>query len=149
MASSPIPQCSSYWKGSFRVTLDYGRQFYFFTFIRCEFFTPVLLVVSHRSLSDSKSPWLSNTLLSSLADISKSVVCIASIFTLIFNSSRILYIENVSRTSTTITFVCQSFSCSLSFIFALWSAVTAKFTSWQVFLKISTRSSLLTGIGCT
>ena len=26
---SPTPQCSSYWKGSFRVALDYGRQLYF------------------------------------------------------------------------------------------------------------------------
>ena len=25
----PTPRCSSYWKGSFQVTLDYGRQLYF------------------------------------------------------------------------------------------------------------------------
>ena len=29
---SPIPRCSSYWKGSLRVTLDYGRQFYLLYF---------------------------------------------------------------------------------------------------------------------
>ena len=29
VALSPTPWCSSYWKGSFRVTLDYGRQLYF------------------------------------------------------------------------------------------------------------------------
>ena len=30
VAPSPTPWCSSYWKGSLRVTLDYGRQLYFF-----------------------------------------------------------------------------------------------------------------------
>ena len=29
VAPSPIPWCSSYRKGSLRVTLDYGRQLYF------------------------------------------------------------------------------------------------------------------------
>ena len=28
VAPSPTPWCSSYWKGSLRVTLDYGRQLY-------------------------------------------------------------------------------------------------------------------------
>ena len=28
-APSPTPRCSSYWKGSLLVTLDYGRQLYF------------------------------------------------------------------------------------------------------------------------
>ena len=30
VAPSPTPKCSSYRKGSLRVTVDYGRQFYFF-----------------------------------------------------------------------------------------------------------------------
>ena len=30
---SPTPRCSSYWKGSLRVTLNYGRQLYFFLFL--------------------------------------------------------------------------------------------------------------------
>ena len=29
VAPSPTPRCSSYWKGSLRVALDYGRLFYF------------------------------------------------------------------------------------------------------------------------
>ena len=29
VASSPTPQCSSYWKGSLLVALDYGSQLYF------------------------------------------------------------------------------------------------------------------------
>ena len=32
VAPSPTPWCSSYRKGSVRVTLDYGRQLYFFTY---------------------------------------------------------------------------------------------------------------------
>ena len=31
LAPSPTPRCSSYWKASFLITLDYGRQLYFFT----------------------------------------------------------------------------------------------------------------------
>ena len=31
VAPSPTPWCSSYWKGSPRVTLDYGRQLYLLT----------------------------------------------------------------------------------------------------------------------
>ena len=30
IAPSPTPRCSSYWKGSLRVALDYGRQLYLF-----------------------------------------------------------------------------------------------------------------------
>ena len=33
VAPSPTPWCSSYRKGSLRVTLDYGRQLYFFLYI--------------------------------------------------------------------------------------------------------------------
>ena len=32
VAPSPTPWCSSYWKGSLRVTLDYGHQFTYFIF---------------------------------------------------------------------------------------------------------------------
>ena len=34
VASSTLPRCSSYWKGSLLVALDYGRQFYFTTAVR-------------------------------------------------------------------------------------------------------------------
>ena len=30
---SPTPPCSSYWKGSLRVTLDYGHQLYFYMYV--------------------------------------------------------------------------------------------------------------------
>ena len=33
VAPSPTPWCSSYRKGSLRVTLDYGRQLYFFLYV--------------------------------------------------------------------------------------------------------------------
>ena len=32
VAPSPTPRCSSYWKGSLPITLDYGRQLYFYLF---------------------------------------------------------------------------------------------------------------------
>ena len=32
-ASSPTPRCSSHWKRSFRVALDYGHQLYFYIYI--------------------------------------------------------------------------------------------------------------------
>ena len=30
VATSPRPRCSSYWKGSLLIALDYGRQIYFY-----------------------------------------------------------------------------------------------------------------------
>ena len=36
VAPSPTPWCSSYRKGSLRVTLDYGRQLYFTLFIKID-----------------------------------------------------------------------------------------------------------------
>ena len=41
VAPSPTPWCSSYRKGSLRVTLDYGRQLYFTLYIyiyRCTYY---------------------------------------------------------------------------------------------------------------
>ena len=37
VAPSPTPWCSSYWKGSLRITLDYGRQLYFLLTITTTF----------------------------------------------------------------------------------------------------------------
>ena len=34
VAPFPTPWCSSYWKGSLRVTLDYGRQLYLLTYLQ-------------------------------------------------------------------------------------------------------------------
>ena len=33
VAPSPTPRCSSYWKGSFQVALDYGCQLYFYLYM--------------------------------------------------------------------------------------------------------------------
>ena len=44
VASSPTPRCSSYWKGSHLVTLNYGRQLYF-------------LFVLFFKLQQKQSPW--------------------------------------------------------------------------------------------
>ena len=37
VAPSPTPWCSSYRKGSLRVTLDYGRQLYFYLIRKAEY----------------------------------------------------------------------------------------------------------------
>ena len=37
VAPSPTPQCSSYWKGSPRVTLDFGCQLYLFLYLKTMF----------------------------------------------------------------------------------------------------------------
>ena len=44
VAPFPTPWCSSYRKGSLRVTLDYGRQLYLLIILLFwEFFTPALV----------------------------------------------------------------------------------------------------------
>ena len=42
VAPSPTPSCSSYRKGSLRVTLDYGRQLYFLLSIN------IIIIISFR-----------------------------------------------------------------------------------------------------
>ena len=55
VAPSPTPQCSSYWKGSLRITLDNGRQLYFTYNTTCPhttIFPPHLLSLrSRRSIT--------------------------------------------------------------------------------------------------
>ena len=41
VAPSPIPQCSSYWKGSLQVTLDYSHQLYLLFYY---YSTPLFIV---------------------------------------------------------------------------------------------------------
>ena len=41
VAASPAPRCSSYWKGSLPVTLDYGRQLYLY----CQVFVVVGVII--------------------------------------------------------------------------------------------------------
>ena len=78
------------------------------------------LVVFHRSLSDSKSPWVSRTLLSILANLSNAVTCIILILILISNSSILLSkpLGTVPSAPTTvgITFIFHSFSAIIIII---------------------------------
>ena len=59
VAPFPTPRCSSYWKGSLRVALDYGRQLLlivyaclnnitlpFFSFIQCKCLPDILMLIS-------------------------------------------------------------------------------------------------------
>ena len=91
VAPSPTPQCCSYWKGSPRVALEYTRQFYFLIrsghlaeiiiiiiIYSLEFSHQRKLMVFHWSLSDSKYPQVSRTLLSILAVFNNAVVWIVS-----------------------------------------------------------------------
>ena len=108
-------------------------------------------MVFHWSLSDSKSPQVSRTLLSILADPNNAVVWIVSTFPLIseFSCLFINPLVIVPRAPITIgiivTFMFHSFFISLarsgylsffslSFNFTLWSAGTAKSTILSFFV---------------
>ena len=117
------------------------------------------------SLSDSKSPQVSRTLLSILAVLSNAVVWIVSTRPLTSESSRpfnnpLVTVPNAPITiGTIVTFMFHSLFNSLarsrylsffllSFRFILWSAGTAKATILQILflLLIIMRSGLLAGI---
>ena len=106
-------------------------------------------MVSHWSLSDSKSPQVSRTLLSILADLNKAAVWIVSSRPLISKSSTpcINLLVTVPKVPITIdiavTFMFHSFFNSLArsrylsffslfFNFTLWSVGTVKFTIRQL-----------------
>ena len=123
-------------------------QLLLLSFFFWEFFTAAL--ADGFSLSDSKSPQVSRTLLSILAGLNNAVVWIVATHPLISKSSSPCNnpLETILSTPITIgiivTFMFHSFFsslagskylslCLLSFSFTLWSAGTAKSTSWQVF----------------
>ena len=108
-------------------------------------------MVSHWSLSDSKSPQVSRTRLRILDVLSNAVVWIVSVRPPIFKSSRLFNnpLVTVPKARITIgiigTFMSHSFFnslarsrylsfFSLSFRFILWSAGTAKSTILQILL---------------
>ena len=122
-------------------------------------------MVSYWSLSDNKSPQVSRTLLSILADLNNTVVWMVSTRPVISKSFSPCTnpLVTVPRAQITIgiifTFIFQSFSNFLarsrylslfshSFNFTLWSAGTAKSTALQVifFLLIIIRSDRLAEI---
>ena len=126
-------------------------------------------MVFQRNLSESKSPQVSRTLLSILADIINTIICVVRFFLLFtilpvflpFWTVQGYHFQLVSLLP--LCFIAFFFSSSArfkylliflsSFIFPLWSAKTVKSTGQQVlfvyFLRgrvINTRSSLLGGI---
>ena len=125
-------------------------------------------MVSYWSLSDSKSPQVSRTLLSIMVDLNIAVVSMVSTRPLISKSSSPCTnpLGTVRRppNTTGVTFMFHNLFNSLarsrclaffplSFDFTLWSAGTAKFTIQQVlqlsfffFLLIITKSSRLAAI---
>ena len=103
-----------------------------------------MLVVSHWSLSDNKSPKVSRTLLSILADLNNAIVWMISTCPLIsLSSSPFTSPLGFPNAPTPVIFMFHSFFCSLarssflslfllSFIFTLWSTRTAKTSIWHV-----------------
>ena len=160
VAPSPTLRCSSYWKRSLRVDLDYRNQLYFYFY----------LMVFQSSLSENKSPQVSRTLLSILAVLNNAVVWMVSSRPPTSKSSSpfsnpLVTVPNAPITiGIIVTFMFLSFFnslarfrylsfFSLSFIFILWSVRTAKSAILQVlsffFLLIIIRSGLLAEIRWT
>ena len=115
-------------------------------------------MVFHWSLSDSKSPQVSRTLLSILADLSNAVVWMVSFLSLVSLPQFFFkLLESVPSapvtTSITVTYVFHIFFCFLLLFFftlclyfrLLLSTVTVKSTRWQIlfFLLINIQSGLL------
>ena len=106
-------------------------------------------MVFHWSLSDSKSPQVSKTLLSILAVLSNAVIWIVSTrpptskSSRPFNNPLVIVPKAPITIGTIVTFMFHSFFNSLArsrylsffshcFILFLWSAGTAKSTIWQI-----------------
>ena len=103
-------------------------------------------MVSHRSLSDSKSPQVSRILLNILTDLNNDVVWMISTRPLISKSSSpLVTVPSAPITiGITVTFMFHSFFSSvarsfnsLSFNFTQWSAETIKSTMRHVFFFFS------------
>ena len=86
------------------IQLFYFIFFFFFFFTPWEFFTPVLTVVFHWGLRDSKSSRVSRTHLSILDDFSSAMVWVVSILSLVYNLVNLLSkrLGNFPRAPTTI-----------------------------------------------
>ena len=78
VAPPTTPRCRSYWKESLLVAFDYGRQLYLLIILMRVFLASV-------SWCYCKSPQVSRTLLSILADLNNEVVWLVSTHPLIFN----------------------------------------------------------------
>ena len=112
-------------------------------------------MVFHRSLSDSNSPYVFKSLQDVLAECNNSVVlmvpifprisCSFSFFPTFRKSSKCINYEKKKRSLARFKYLAIFLH---SFIFTLWSAVTAKSTKWQVlyFLLINTRFDFSAGI---
>ena len=129
---------------------SYHRHYYYYYYLFFSSFSHQCLpIVSHRSLSDSKSPQFSRTLLSILADLNNVVVWMVATRPLISKSTSPCTSPLVTLPRTlitigiTVTFKFHSFFISLArswylFLFSLsfdytqWPAGTAKSTTRQV-----------------
>ena len=142
---------------------DFNYYYYYYYFTPCEFSPQSQLVVIQWSLSDSKCPQVSKTLLRILVNFNNGVVWMVAFLFLISNSSSVLSkplgtIANTPITiGITITPMFLNFLSSLarfkyltifsrSFLFTLWSTGTAKFTWLQVLFFLLINSGHLAWI---
>ena len=90
-APSSIPWCSSYRKRSLRVTLDYGRQLYFSIILLISFSHQHQLMVFPGSVNDSIVSSGLRTFLSYLHGLNNILIWMVSIYSLISNTSILLF----------------------------------------------------------
>ena len=126
-----------------------SRALLLLLFTHCSFSHPRYLMVFHWSLSDSKSPQVSRTLLSILAFLNYAVVWMVSTLpptsksSSPFNNPLVTVLKAPITIGIIVTFMVHSFFNSLarsmylfffshSFSFILWSAGTAKSTMLQI-----------------
>ena len=131
------------------ILIDYYYYYYYYYLLLESFSHHCYLIVFHRSLSDSKSPQVSRTLLTILAVLNNAVVWMVSTSPPTPKSpspvnSPLVTVPNAPITNgISVTFMFHSFFnflarsrylsfFSLSFNFTLWSAGTAKSTILQV-----------------
>ena len=151
----PTPQCSSYWKGSLPVAFDNSRQLTYLLLLLSYSLRVDQTTVSRRSFTGvSKSPQVSRTFISILADLNDVVFWIVLIRPPIFNSSSTFsrHLGTVSSVPITMgnivslkfhnflsSLARSKYLClfSFSFIFTLWSVGRAKSTIRQVIFFLS------------
>ena len=146
--------------------ITYISQIYIYIYYSLLFSHQYWLMIFHWSLSDSKSPQVSRTLLSILAVLSNAVIWIVSTrqptskSSMPFNNPLVIVPKAPITIGTIVTFMFHSFFSFLarsrylsffshSFCFILWSAGTAKSTILQILffcVSIIIRSGLLVEI---
>ena len=145
VAPSHTPWCSSYRKGSIRVTLDYCRQLYLVVVVIIYEKLPLEKIdFFRRSLSDNKSSQVFKTLLSILVDLINAMIELVLILPQILKSPVFPFLAIDPRAQLTIDvtlsfifhgfFSQQDLSISLFFLFFFFNFLSVKSIWWQFLL---------------